>query len=329
MQFIRNKQLLNRLIIGDGIGRSGKSLLCHVLTGFENVEKISYYNCLEFISLAHYHKKISDDMAVAILRTELDTHVFDQMNGRNVNSRPDDYSSIQNYHTPQKYIDRQNLESTTKVEYHGNPNAGIIEKKIFHEKPIFLTFAHDLIFKSKAVFEAFENKFQLIYLNRRPIDLLHEWDVKNFGERIGNDPTETDYLISVNNESIPEYAHNWSDEYLKISPLERIVRIIHTCFVRNYKGLEERKYDDRVKVIEFENLVTDPNSVIDDISNFLNLKILTHMDKILEINNCPRSLSKDEYYNREKHIKQNISGEHLKMVDEMNEIHQAINDINK
>ena len=81
MQFIRNKQLLNRLIIGDGIGRSGKSLLCHVLTGFENVEKISYYNCLEVISLAHYHKKISDDMAVAILRTELDTHVFDQMNG--------------------------------------------------------------------------------------------------------------------------------------------------------------------------------------------------------------------------------------------------------
>ena len=71
MQFVRNKQL-NRLIIGDGIG-VWKSLLCHVLTGFENVEKISYYNCLEFISLAHYHKKISDDMAVAILRTELDT----------------------------------------------------------------------------------------------------------------------------------------------------------------------------------------------------------------------------------------------------------------
>jgi hypothetical protein len=166
-------------------------------------------------------------------------------------------------------------------------------------------------------------------LNRRPIDILHEWHVKDFGERIGNDPTETDYLISVNNQSIPEYAHEWPDEYLKISPLERIVRIIHTCFERNYKGLEERQYDDRVKIVEFENLVTSPNDVIDDISEYLNLNILTHMDKILETNNCPRSLSKDEYSNREKNIKQNISSKYLKLVDEMNEIHQAISNLDK
>ena len=324
MQFIRKKQLLNRLLIGDGIGRAGKSLLCHVLTGFKRVEKISYYNCLEFISLGHYHKKISNDMAVAILRTELDTHVFDQMNGRNVNTRPDDYSSINNYHTPQKYIDRQDIDKTSKVEYHGNPNAGVIENKIQQEQPIFLTFAHDLIFKSKPVFEAFEDKVRLIYLNRLPVDLLYEWHVKDFGERIGNDPTETDYLISINNKSIPEYAHDWPDEYLSITPLERIIKIIYTCFKRNYLGLEEHKHDDRVKIIEFEELITTPSAVVDDLSKYLNLDILDCMNNILKENNCPRELNNKEYADREKYIINNISGKYKSLLDEMSEIHQKI-----
>ena len=68
--------------------------------------------------------------------------------------------------------------------------------------------------------------------------------------------------------------------------------------------------------------------MIDDISEYLNLNILTHMDKILETNNCPRSLSKDEYL-IVKNIKQNISSKYLKLVDEMNEIHQAISNLDK
>ena len=324
MKFVRNKLLLSKLLIGDGLGRAGKSLLCHVLTGFERVEKIEYYKFLEYISLGHYYKKISDDMASSILKTQMDTQVFDQMNGRNINTRPDDYTGLSNYHSPQIYIERQELDKYPKPEYEGNPNANLIWDKIQKENPVFVTFAHDIIFKSKIIFDTFKEKVSLVYLNRLPIDIVYEWHKKDFGERIGTDPTDTEYLISFNNESIPEFAAGWEEEYLNISPLERLVKIIFICFKRNHDGLKLYETDKRLKIVNFEMLVTKPDKEIEKISTFLSLKKLNVMSKILKSNNCPRILDKYEYQKRENSIKKNISKEYIMLINEMNDIYNEV-----
>ncbi len=327
MKFTRNKQLLSRLIIGDGLGRSGKSLLCHILTGFENVEKIEYYNFLEHLSLAHYHKKISDDMAVALIKTQMDVAVFDQMNGRNINTRPDDYSGLNNYHSPNIYIERQNREEHSEPNYVGNPNATGIIGKIEMEKPIFLTFAHDLISRSQVIFDSFGRKVNFVYLNRLPVDLIYEWHIKGFGERIGTDATEMHFTIAHGSDSVPEYCYGWEQEYLDITPLERIVKIIHVCFKRNYEGLDKHKNRRQFIVIDFESLVTEPSKEIDKISLFLNLKPLNIMTNILNENNCPRNIDQDEFLRRKEYINNNISVKYQKQLEETNLLHKKISTI--
>tara|TARA_Y100000748_G_C15500462_1_gene489831 strand:+ start:3272 stop:4258 length:987 start_codon:yes stop_codon:yes gene_type:complete len=324
MIFSRKKQLLPRLLIGDGLGRAGKSLLCHVLTGFENVEKMQYYNFLEHLTLAHYHKKISDDMVVTLLKTQMDVSVFDQMNGRNINTRPDDYSGLDNYHSPELYIERQNRENHSEPNYVGNPNATSIIDKIIKEKPIFLTFAHDLISRSEMIFEAFDKKVSFVYLNRLPIDLIHEWYIKGFGERIGTDATEMQFTISHDEETVPEYCYGWEQEYLDISPLERIVKIIYTCFKRNYKGLHKHRNKKQFIIVDFESLVTKPKDEINKISTFLNLKPLNVIEDILQKNACPRKLDKKEFLRRDAYIKDQISLKYQKLLEDTNFLHKEI-----
>ena len=327
MKFVRNKQLVSRLLLGDGLGRSGKSLLCHVLTGFETVEKIQYYNFLEHLSLAHYHKKISDDMALALIRTQMDVAIFDQMNGRNINTRPDDYSGLDNYHSPHIYIERQNREEHSQPNYVGNPNATRIIDKINQENPVFLTFTHDLIFRSEIIFDAFRKKVNFVYLNRLPVDLIHEWHVKGFGERIGTDATEMKLLISHNGESVPEYCDGWEQEYIDISPLERVTKIIHSSFKRNHEALMKHKNNNQIIVIDFESLVTNPNKEIEKISLFLDLKRLNVMDDILKKNDCPRIIDQKEFVRRNKYINAEISVKYQNLLEETNILHKEISEL--
>jgi len=327
MKFVRNKQLVSRLLLGDGLGRSGKSLLCHVLTGFETVEKIQYYNFLEHLSLAHYHKKISDDMALALIRTQMDVAIFDQMNGRNINTRPDDYSGLDNYHSPHIYIERQNREEHSQPNYVGNPNATRIIDKINQENPVFLTFTHNLISKSEIIFDAFGKKVNFVYLNRLPVDLIHEWHVKGFGERIGTDATEMKLLISHNGESVPEYCYGWEQEYIDISPLERVAKIIHSSFKRNHEALMKHKDNNQIIVIDFESLITNPNKEIEKISLFLDLKRLNVMDDILKKNDCPRVIDQKEFVRRNKYINAEISVKYQNLLEETNILHKEISEL--
>ena len=329
MKFIRNKQLLSQLVIGDGVGRAGKTLLCHILTGFKSVEKLEYYNFLEHLSLAHDHKKISDDMAVTLIRTQMDIQVFDQMNGRNINTRPDDYSGVNNYHSPHIYIERQNREEHSQLNYkqHGNPNATSIIDKIEKEKPIFLTFTHDLISRPQVIFDSFGKKVSFVYINRLPVDLIHEWHTNGFGERIGTDATEMQFTISYGSDSVPEYCHGWEQEYLDITPLERIIKIIYICYKKNYEGLNKYKDKKQFIVIDFESLVTEPSKEINKISLFLNLKPLSIMSDILNENNCPRNINKEEYLRRNKYISNKIGTKYQKLLEETNLLYKKISAI--
>ena len=329
MKFTRNKQLLSRLLIADGVGRSGKTLLCHILTGFENVEKLEYYYFLEHLSLAHYHKKISDDMAVTLIRTQMDVQVFDQMNGRYINTRPDDYTGLNNYHSPNIYIERQNREEHSQTDYvqHGNPNATSIIDKIRKEKPIFLTFTHDLISRSQIIFHSFGKKVNFLYLNRLPVDLIHEWYTNGFGERIGTDATEMQFTISHGTSLVPEYCHGWEQEYLDITPLERVIKIIYICFKRNYEGLKKCKETKQFIVIDFESLVADPYMEINKISKFLDLKPLNIMTDILTDNNCPRNVDQEEFLTRNEYINNKIGAKYQKLLEETNLLYNKISAI--
>ena len=315
MEFIRKQTLLNELVLVDGIGRSGKVMLAEIITGFERVEKQDYHEFLEYIPLAYKYNKISKDIAISILKTQFDTELYKNMIGRSVNTRPTDYTSLYKYHTPSKYLER--LVSL---------DGPIVAKRVKEEKPIYLNWCHDLIQKSDIIFEAYQSKVKLVYINRRPIDIIYEWDLKNFGERVANDPTEMQYLIKYNEHVVPEIAFGWEEEYINMTPLERIVKMIHTSFKRNLEAIKKTQYLENIKVINFEDLVTEPYEEIDKLSSFLNTKKLEVMDNILFKERCPRKLSQEEFSNRKRNIYENVNNVSRNYIDEMEIIYNNISE---
>jgi len=315
MEFIRDKNLLNEMILVDGIGRSGKVMLAEIITGFEHVEKQEYNEFLEYISLAYKYNKISKDMAIAILRTQMDTELYNFLIGRGINTRPSDYTSLYKYHSPEIYFKRQTDEDGT-----------VIAEKVLREKPIYLNWCHDMIQKSDIVFEAFNEKLKLIYINRHPIDIIYEWDKKKFGERMGNDTTELQYLIKYKKEVVPELALGWEGEYLTITPIERIIKMIYISFKRNFEALKNTKNKDSIKVINFEGLVTDSENIVKELSEYLGLGILPCMKIILLKENCPRVLDPLEQPTRRENITKSISTSYKDLLDEMIDLYEDISD---
>lgn len=316
MKFVRKNQLLHQLLLVDGVGRSGKVMLAEILTCFERVQKQEYHEFLEYIPLAYKYGKIESDMAIAILRTQMDTELYNGMIGRKINARPTDYTSIYKYHSPEVYLERKVLE-----------DGPIVSERVSQQLPIYMCWCHDLIQKSDLVFEAFKDKLQVIYINRRPIDIIFEWNAKDFGGRVGLDPTEMQYLIEFGDKVVPELASGWEEEYLLMNPFERVVRMVHTSFSRNYISLVETKNKDKIMKVNFEDLVTNPISIVEEFSVFLNSKPISMIKNVLVRENCPRVLDEREFSERRKNIKKLISNEGIKFLDELEFFYSEISKI--
>lgn len=313
MEFIRKNTLLNKLIIVDGIGKCGKSLLCDVITCYEQVEKQEFNSFLEFIALAYKYKKISPDIAKAILQTEMDTALYNNMIGRYINTRLTDATSLYAYHSPDKYLKRA-------LGHEGS----IINEDVLRENPIYLCWSHDLINKSDIVFETFGDKLIFIFANRRPIDIIYEWNKAGYSNRMSKDATEMQYCVSYQNTVIPEIAIGWEEEYLNSSPLEQTVKIIYSCLKHDRDALYRKKDLSNLYIFNFEDLVTEPFQMVEKLKKIIGNDILPCINHVLHKHNCPRKLNVQETQAREKYIKENVSTSFAKLLPEMDAMYEEI-----
>lgn len=314
MEFVREKSLLHKLMIVDGIGKSGKSLFMDLATSFETVEKWAFHECLEFIGFAHRYHKISDDMAIAILKTEIDTALYNHMIGRNVNTRLSDDTSLYRYHSPEKYLKRA-LE----------PGGAIVYEKVLAEKPIYLCWSHDLICKSDIVFEAFGHHLEFIYLNRKPIDIIYEWDQAMYSNRMAQDPTEMQYCIKYRNTVVPHIALGWEEEYLNCTPSERTVKIIYRSLQYNYEALCVKRNLNNMHIFNFEDLLIDPMLSIERLKKIIGMPPLHNvLTTVLQRANCPRKIDECIYKKREMSIRHNISKSYATLLSDMSDMHEEI-----
>src|SRR3990167_4674421 len=277
-------------------------------------EKQEFNAFLEYIAIAYKYHKIAPDIAKVILQTEMDTELYNNMIGRYVNTRLSDYTSLYRYHTPEKYLQRS-LED-------GGP---CIHKNVLAEKPINICWTHDLINKSDIVFEAFGDKLEWIYLNRRPVDLIYEWGAQQYSQRMAQDPTEMQYNIQFNDKTVPEIAAGWEEEFLNISPYERTVKMIHTYFSLNLKALQQKRHYKNISVFNFEDLVTNPHREIERLKCIVGNPILPAVHHILAKARCPRLLDQNELIAREEDIIKNVSKHYADLLAEMNVMYDDIN----
>lgn len=311
MEFTRENTLLHKLVIVDGVGKSGKILLLNILSCFDSVEKQQYNPVLEYIAYADKYRKIAKDIAISILKTEMDTALYNNMVGRNINTRLADDTSLYRFHSPEKYLKRA-LDTA----------GSIINQRVQEEQPIYLCWAHDLMHRSDIIFETFREKLEYFYINRRPIDIIVDWcRGYDFSARMAKDPTEMQFCIKHADVAVPAIALGWEEEYLICNPIERTVKLIYSFMFHNYQGLLNKKENKNLYVVNFEDLVVFPQTIIDNIQMILKRQPLLVLKKILRQENCPRVLNENDYLEKKSIISKQISQSYILLLEEMEEIY--------
>ena len=102
----REKTMLNKAIIVDGIPGCGKTLVSSIISSFEKVELYKFCYEIEYYCLLHYFNQIDLNTSSKMIRLKFDQLIYDVMMGREVNFRFNDQSSVFQTANKMRYFKR-------------------------------------------------------------------------------------------------------------------------------------------------------------------------------------------------------------------------------
>ena len=275
----KHKKLIREIVLCDGVGRSGKGMISHIIGSFKNVELQKNDMTLDHIHRLYTLKLINLNTASYLLNNFADESFYNSLIGRNINFRPSDDTSIFKNADPSKYVRRLYLKDGLHA---------VNRSKKF--RYIFTNAPHEALGEAGLFFNAFSDRLKFIYSLRNPLDLIVEWNNGDFGNRIGNDPREFQLTFKKGKFIYPIYVLKNSNNFRKLNQIEKCVVMIDYLYRKNIQGYKKlpTKFKKRVKIINFEDLVFRTNKVIPILEKFLNTKKTKWTKHILNQENCPR-----------------------------------------
>ena len=290
-----------------GLTRSGKTLLCPIVSSFNNSEKINLEpNFENLIELAHVNC-IKEDTLIYLLRSHMNLMIYNDAIGRNVNFRPNDYTSVWNYVDPMTYIQR--------VKKSDGDNVYADIKKY---KRLFPLMLHDGLWHADYIFKAFHSS-KIIHMQRHPIDLVYSWIKKGYGGSFFENLRSHIVSYLFNDKVVPYYAFGWEEKYLSLDEVDRVIYMINKLInlhVVTYNELDERDQK-KVLFVNHQELASSPHKIIKKIENFLGSKITTHTQEVLNRENCPREFNDDDRMNKLQYIQSYSSSTAFKLLNNM------------
>lgn len=159
------KNITENVIFISGITRSGKSILCPIVSSFKKVENFTLNSTAE-ISVALFSLNlITKNVAKYLIKTSYNEIFYNLSIGRNINLKKFDYSSILNHKSLHEYRNRISSHDY-KINF----------KKIL-KRNFFPTMFHDMVYGIDLLLEIFP-KSKILNLERHPVDLLCSWKKK-------------------------------------------------------------------------------------------------------------------------------------------------------
>lgn len=309
---IRQETLSNPIIV-DGIGRSGKFFLGKILCGLKKIEYFQYVSVLEHIPYLNRLGCINEDAAISLLQVNADENAYNMLVGRNINLRHDDGSSVVN-----------SLESEL---YNTRANALIDNDVIKNQTSVRLSpfITHETFPNIEIFFKTFSN-IKVVLLKRHPIDVVHSWFLRGWGNRFEkNDLLAFIPLIKRNKRQFPWYVNGWEEEYYNIPEIDRIIKCID-----NLMRMEEetftlltREQQNQVLIIRYENLVEKTKNEILRIEHFLNRKASQRMSDIMQREKCPANISLKKRVVKMNNILSKASKKYIKILLSRVEAYEA------
>ena len=157
----RINNLLNKIIIIDGMSATGKIVVDDFLSKFHQMEILNFSAELESITIIKHLNKINFDAFNSFVKIHLDLLLYNTLMSRSVNFRLTDQSGVLKSQKFFKYFFR--LFSKGNAE---------IPSIIDNNKPCLRLMTHSILAFSKPLFEVLQNKLFFIDVRRHPLMTL-------------------------------------------------------------------------------------------------------------------------------------------------------------
>lgn len=314
----RSQKFWDKIIITDGLARSGKSVLSPILASFENVdiERIEFiYEKIAFLAATG---KITKDAAVILLQTETDSKIYQSQVGRNMNFRFSDHSSV--FHHPFTFDALCRLLKKDGQERVDD----IIEKK-----PVFQIVTHDILGSIDIFFDAFDDKVLILEMVKHPIDQIYSYYKRGWPERLTTDPRATSLTFIGETGIIPWTALFMDGDYNKMDSMDRIISINEGLLKRNllkYNELDEIRKSQIIWVM-FDDFTSNTERNIKKIESFIGRSRTKKTAKQIKKERCPRIINQSEREEKEIFIRSKANEESLKKLDKIFEIYRQIQEV--
>ena len=284
MTNITRQNFIKNLVFVTGLTRSGKTMLMPIVSSMERVEHLAYNYLMEQIPMMHVLGLISDEAAICLMRYAVDNMFYDLTIGRNLNLRFGDLTSVWKSTQPFRYLKRLFAkEGDAALE-------SIMQKNHF-----FLLQLHDAIWHIDIYCKSFP-EMKMIHITRHPVSMVYDWYKKGYGADFFENPRNATLTIEWKTKQLPYYAAGWEQEYLNMSEIDRIIHMIKTL-----EDNHREKYDPlpestrrKIRIISFEKMVTSPEPILRDISEFLGTALTRHTSRICKRERCPRKLRRED-----------------------------------
>lgn len=314
MKLIKNPSF-DKPIFVSGLTRSGKILLCELLTCFENSEKVNVDFTLEQIPELLHLEKLSLETARYLVTDIINQKYYYNLLSRDANFRKGDYTSIWNFHDPYKYIKR-----TFSTE------SNLLSDK-YRNNQLFHLMLHNGLWHSDVFFEAYP-KLAMFHMIRNPVDIIFSWLEKGYeGTYYQQNKIKPMCLTyDYKGQHLPYYSFGWEEEFIEITGADRVVLLIEKIREFHFQKYSTLPPDRKKQIlfVDHENLATNTLSTLSEIGNFLDASLLKDKKKLKKILiklNCPRKISQETRLEKIEKIKQKTSIKMFKRFESMVEKH--------
>lgn len=257
----RPLHLAEKVVVTDGMGGCGKTMLAPIMSSLPRVEIMQYAYEVEHACALHFLGRVEIDAAVALVRSFTDQRLYNSMMARDTNFRKGDLSSVFMNARPWRYFKR--LVS---------PGDGAVMARLGTERPILHLTTHNLLNCATPLFKGLGDRLVFIRLVRHPLYMLRQNALNT--HRYASDPRIfTMHHRKDGGSPVPFYAAGWEDLLLRSNPMERAIYCIEKlqqAVDREVASLtdEERQ---RILFVPFEPFVLDPSGYMQEICRRLDV----------------------------------------------------------
>ena len=277
---LTNKDLLiENIVFISGLTRSGKGLLCPIISSFNNTEKVNVNFSLEQIPMLNHLGEINDNIAKFLLQSGMNSAIYDNAIGRNSNFRHDDYTSVWKYRDPMEYVHRL-----------FQPDGDAVLTKLNSQNRIFPMMVHNGLWHANIWFKALPH-VKFIHMQRNPVDIVYSWIGKGYGGGFYSNARANVVTYEYKETFVPYYVFGWEDKYLSLKEVDRIIHMVNhirNCHQDAYDKLNNNEKQ-RILFMKHQKLITKTEECLDIITDFIGERPSVDTPSILLQENCPRN----------------------------------------